>query len=93
VKLADGRPVTGATLIFSPTFDGPTNETDTGVDGNFETRTFKPSDGIPPGEYKAYLTVPEKMKPLVPPQYLNRDQTPWLVKVKKQDNSVELVVE
>lgn len=95
VKLADGRPISGGTLTFSPTFDGPTNETDLGREGTFETRTFsnKGADGIPPGEYKAFLTVPAAYKELVPAKYLSREQSPWLVKVKKQDNAVDLVVE
>ena len=54
----------------------------------------KTPDGVPPGEYKAYLSeVPPQLQPAIPPQYRNREQTPWVVKVKKQDNTVDLVVQ
>jgi hypothetical protein len=95
VKFADGKPVSTGTLVLSPTFDGPTNQTDLGAEGTFETSTFsnQGADGVPPGDYKAYLDLAPPLKDRVPAKYLSREQTPWLVKVKKQDNVVELVVD
>jgi hypothetical protein len=51
-------------------------------------------DGIPPGEYKAYLLPPSTMDvSLIPAKYRNSAETPWTVNVRRQDNSVDLVIQ
>jgi len=64
-------------------------------DGTFQTKTFSATgyDGVPSGDYKAYLAVSPMLRETVPEQYRNVQETPWLVQVKRQDNNVELVVQ
>lgn len=95
VKFADGRPVPGGVLLLQPVSGGVDNEADIGSDGTFQTKSFANDrfDGLPAGQYKAYLAVPPVLDSVVPPQYRAPDQTPWVVQVKRQDNSAELVIQ
>jgi hypothetical protein len=70
-------------------------EADLNDDGTFQTKTFSATgfDGVPSGDYKAYLDVPPMLREAVPEQYRSVQQSPWLVQVKRQDNNVELVVQ
>jgi hypothetical protein len=71
------------------------HEADIGLDGTFQTKTFSATsfDGIPAGEYKVYLATPPFLNLSIPPQYQKGGQTPWVVSVRRQDNSVELVIQ
>jgi tetratricopeptide (TPR) repeat protein len=93
VKFADGRPVSGGVLLLIQGSDE--HEADIGADGSFQTKTFsnKDFDGLPAGEYKVFLAPSSLSHEPVPPKYLRGGETPWVVKVKRQDNLVDLVVQ
>jgi tetratricopeptide (TPR) repeat protein len=94
VTFADGRPVQGGTLILDN--HGDEHEADISPDGKFQTKTYSAVgfDGVPAGEYKAYLLLPSTVDPeAVPMKYRNSAETPWAVSVKRQDNTVDLVIQ
>jgi hypothetical protein len=58
VVLLDGQPLVGASVQFVPQGTGrdATGQTDAG--GKFTMSTFKPQDGVLPGEYKVVISPP-----------------------------------
>jgi tetratricopeptide (TPR) repeat protein len=92
VKFADGRPVPGVLLLINGEEE---READIRPDGTFQTRTYSNTgyDGVPLGEYKVFVAPPQQAKDAIPPKYLKGGQTPWVVRVKRQDNSVDFVVQ
>ncbi len=54
VTFADGSPLTAGTVNF---LGGDVIcKGDIDKEGNFEMRTLKPGDGVPPGSYQVYIT-------------------------------------
>lgn len=53
----DGKPLSGATVMFNPTAgDGHGSIALTDATGRYKLTTFKPGDGVVPGDYKVAIT-------------------------------------
>ena len=72
VVLLDGKPVADATVQFVPQEGKGRDATaQTDKNGEFAMSTFKPRDGMLPGEYKVVVTPPTG--PVDPTQYATSD--------------------
>jgi hypothetical protein len=69
--LLDGKPVADATVQFVPQGKGRDATSQTDKDGEFAMSTFKPRDGMLPGEYKVVIMPPTG--PLDTTQYTTAD--------------------
>src|SRR5687768_8931885 len=58
VVLLDGKPVADATVQFVPQNKGRDATGQTDKSGEFAMTTFKPRDGVLPGEYKVVISPP-----------------------------------
>jgi hypothetical protein len=55
----DGRPVEGATVMFSPEAEGRPATGTTDAEGNFTLKTFEPGDGALLGKHRVTVTKVE----------------------------------
>ena len=66
-------------------------------DGTFELSTFADQDGAQAGHYKVFLMASENIEPgppIIPFQYTEYDQSPWVVEIKPgEENFFELILE
>ena len=58
VVLLDGKPLAGASIQFVPQGKGRDATGETDQKGQFAMSTFKPRDGMLPGEYKVVISPP-----------------------------------
>jgi hypothetical protein len=68
----DGKPLSGATIVFTPDQEGGGRQAAalSDVDGEFELTTYNTGDGALPGTYKVVVTKREEISSLAaaPPQ-------------------------
>jgi hypothetical protein len=87
VTLPDGKPLSSGKVIFKSTKTTVTNTFPLGSDGTFSKES---TEGLPEGEYKAYLEVgytgAGKKRPTVPfaGKYLDEDKTDLTATVKPE---------
>lgn len=103
VKYSDGQPVTGeaATIVFHPvrSAESKLSRPASGTidpDGSFELMTFKPGDGVYPGEYHVVLKAwsnYRKQRSAVPKKYTNETTTPLSATVNQEETIFEFTVE
>ena len=98
VKNADGSPVTAesAMVVFQPVGEGRAASGSIGPDGDFEMMTFKPGDGMKPGQYKVVLEVWKDYRartPAVPTEYTTAEATPLEATVDDDNTHFDFVVE
>jgi hypothetical protein len=92
ITYADGRPVTGAWLIFHPK-DPPGNEATaaTGPDGTFKLGTFKKNDGAVPGRYVVTVApMPGAKGQTFPKKYTEEKTSDLAVEITKGENALSL---
>jgi hypothetical protein len=71
VVTLDGKPVADASVQFVPQGKGRDATAQTDKNGEFAMSTFKPRDGMLPGEYKIVITP--STGPVDPTQYASSD--------------------
>jgi hypothetical protein len=97
----DGKPIPELEswqIIFSLEEGVTSSEGELRADGSFEAYTFRPRDGVPPGDYRVYLPRrhldPERAAPAVlEPIYERPETSPLHATVEPKRNYFEFQVE
>ena len=88
----------GWQIVFSMEDGITSSEGELRADGRFEAFTFRPRDGVPPGDYRVYIPRryldPERAAPaVIEPMYEHPDTSPLRVTVEPKRNYFEFQVE
>lgn len=92
-----GVPHARVTFVAQNRQDGPATETDflTDPSGNFAATTYKPGDGLPPGQYAVLVQWPEVVTDdpaaggdRLRGRYSNRQKPAFTVEVKAEPNNL-----